>query len=212
LNVNPWLNAPAGLKLAGVFVYTRPMPSSDDIARARDHFELFGIERKFDIDERALQRTLNTLSRLTHPDLVSHGPDQQLRAVELSAKVNEAHRTLTDPEARANYLLELLGGPSKEQDKALPDDFLMEMMTVREELADAQMSEDTRVLERFETDARQRRERHLQNVASLFSQIHSGDRSSGTRELFARIRVELNCLRYVERMLEQIRPSDRPML
>ncbi len=188
------------------------MLSLERIERAKDHFELFGIAPSFDIDERALQKSVNELSRLTHPDLAGHDPEAQLRALELSAKVNEAHRTLADPEARANYLLELLGGATKEQDKSLPDEFLMEMMEVREALADAQMSDDPKELDRFERETRDRQKLQLEQIATLFRKALDADGLEKRREVLTQVRLELNCLRYVQRMLEQIRPGDRPML
>lgn len=175
----------------------------EEIDSAPDYFALFGLERRFDVDQNALQSRMLELTRLTHPDFAGDDAEAQMRAMDLSAKVNEAHRALFDPESRANYLLELLGGPSKEEDRSLPQGFLEEMMTVREEMAEAQMEEDQQKLTQMEEGAKQQREQHLSNLSTLFSQ---------SPPPLAHIRMELNAMRYIERMLEQMHPDHRPKI
>lgn len=170
----------------------------DDVAAASDHFALFGLPRRFDLDENELQSRMLRLTRLTHPDFAGADEASQERAMELSAKVNDAHRVLSDSEARANYLLSLLGGPGKDQDKSLPDGFLEQMMRVREELADAQLEADAATLAAMEQQARAERERHLARLKALFAQDPAP---------LSEIRMELNAMRYIERMLEQIHPD-----
>jgi molecular chaperone HscB len=177
--------------------------TSDQIENAKDHFELFGLERRFDLDEKKLQSNLLELARLTHPDHAGDDAEAQMRAMDLSAKVNEAHRALADPESRANYLLQLLGGPSKEQDRNLPKGFLEKMMMVREDLADAQVDGDKLKLDEFELHAKNQRQQHLSRLATLFEQ---------TPPPLADIRTELNAMRYIERMLEQIHPDSAAQL
>lgn len=166
------------------------MNELERLAAAPDHFALFGLERSFALDEQGLQSRYLQLARLTHPDFAGSDPDQQLAAMELSARVNEAHRVLSDPEERANYLLDLLGGPRRDQDKSLPAGFLEEIMLLREELADA--GGNPQVVE----DARRRRQALLDRIAGLFSQASPA--------ALKEIRVELNALRYIERLIEQL--------
>lgn len=173
------------------------------ILAARDPFELFGLPRRFAIDGAALRRRMLELSRQTHPDFAGADEQAQRRAMDLSARVNEAHRILEDDEQRANCLLRLLGGPDGEQDKSLPDGFLVDMMELREQLAEAQEGGDHTLLARFESDARARRRQRLDRVASLFS---------AEPPPLPEIRTELNALRYIERMIEQLHPEHRPAL
>ena len=157
-----------------------------------DYFELFGLPRRFDLDAASLQSRYLELARRTHPDFAGSDPDAQLQAMERSAQVNEAHRILADPEERANYLLEFLGGPTKDQDKSLPEGFLEEMVTLREELAEAQESGERPKIEQIRADAQRNRQIHLDQIRNLFA---AGD--------LAPIRREINALRYIHRLLEQ---------
>jgi molecular chaperone HscB len=174
------------------------------LLNAPDHFALFDLSRAFSIDPESLQSKYLELTRATHPDFAGADAEAQIAAMDLSARVNDAYKVLSDPEERANYLLGLLGGPAKEEDKSLPKGFLEQMLMVREEMEEAQASNDATTLKAMEQDARGRRENHLLRVTQLFDQLTSQSDSSTTRRA---IRLELNALRYIERMLEQIYPS-----
>lgn len=105
------------------------------------------------------------------------------------AELNEAKRVLEDPERRANALLAKLGGPSKEEDRSLPEGFLMEMMEVRE-----QMEEDGAAGRgKWEEWAKERRGEAIEEVGAMFRE----------RRL-AEVRRRLNAWRYIERMMEQL--------
>jgi len=59
--------------------------------------------------------------------------------MQMAAQVNEAYRTLKNPVRRASYLLGLNGvDPSFETNTAMPPEFLMEQMDLREKLEEAQ--------------------------------------------------------------------------
>ena len=63
-----------------------------------------------------------------------------------SAAVNQGYKTLQKPLTRALYLLELSGHPLTEESLTLEPDFLMDIMTLNEEVADADENE-VRILE-----------------------------------------------------------------
>jgi molecular chaperone HscB len=74
-------------------------------------FEVFGLERKLEIDAAQLQRRFYELSREHHPDFHQGAPaDQQAQVLETSARVNAAYRALRDPVARVEYLVRLEEG------------------------------------------------------------------------------------------------------
>jgi molecular chaperone HscB len=100
-----------------------------------DYFQRLGLPRRFSIDEAALERSYLALSRAIHPDYHLTGSDAELSAsMELSAALNEAYNNLRDPFTRADYLLNLEGGPSPSEHKQLPQNFLAEMLEAREEV------------------------------------------------------------------------------
>src|SRR5262249_6963881 len=72
------------------------------------HFERLGLPRRFRLDLADLERSYLGHSRLVHPDYVGDAPP----ALQAAAALNEAYATLRDPFRRAEYLLQLEGGPS----------------------------------------------------------------------------------------------------
>ena len=99
------------------------------------HFERLGLPRRFSLDLARLEREYLAQSRALHPDFHQAGSDADRRASEeLSARLNDAYTTLKDSFRRAEYLLELAGGPQASAERALPESFLLEAMEAREEL------------------------------------------------------------------------------
>ena len=107
-----------------------------------NHFEVFGLPRKLGIDTAELQRTFYELSRILHPDFHQGAPPaEQASALEASARLNAAYRTLRDPIARVEYLVRLEAGrPEREGAAAAPPappELLAEMFEIQEALAEA---------------------------------------------------------------------------
>jgi molecular chaperone HscB len=169
------------------------------MASSVDPFALLGLPRSFDIDHRALQSAYLRGSASLHPDRFAN-PLEQAQAQRLAAELNQAHAVLADDEQRANLLLRLAGGPEKEQDKSLPDGFLVEMMEIRQEMEGAVSGKDHAARARLEQWARERRAEHIGSVRRMFTALQDRQDASHLRE----IRRELNAWRYIERMLEQL--------
>jgi molecular chaperone HscB len=109
-----------------------------------DPFELLGVERRFDLDLKVLEKTHRELSRALHPDKYAQAGASERRAVlEKAASVNEAWRVVRDPIRRAEALFKLVGIPVGEDNepKSTPA-FLMEVLDEREALADARAAKD----------------------------------------------------------------------
>jgi molecular chaperone HscB len=107
-----------------------------------NHFEVFGLSRKLGIDTAALQRTFYELSRRYHPDFhQGAAPAAQAEALEASARLNAAYRTLRDPLARADYLVRLEEGRETKEGATArpvaPPALLEEMFEIQEALAEA---------------------------------------------------------------------------
>jgi molecular chaperone HscB len=103
-----------------------------------DHFETLGVPRTFDLDEKALEERHRELTRLLHPDRhAARGRAARRMSLERMVQVNDAYRVLKDPVRRAAYLLQL-GGIDLSESGAqgagghLPQDFLLEVMELRE--------------------------------------------------------------------------------
>lgn len=184
------------------------MSSLEALRSAADYFAALGLPRRYALDPAALEHAYVELARLTHPDLAGPEPEAQLEAMDLSARLNEAHKTLADDEARADYLLVLLGGPRRDEDKSLPDGFLPIIMMTREELAEAQLEGDADRLAAIEADARAQRAARLQEIARLLDTATTTPDPTTLKQA----RTELNALRYYERLLEQVNPDTGPTL
>lgn len=163
-------------------------------------FDTLGVEPRFDLDERDLHDRFIRLSAAAHPDRFTD-PLDQADAAEKSAAVNHAYRILKDPESRADALLVKLGGPAKDQDKSLPRDLLVEMMEIRETQEEAIAANDQQALRKLATWAADQRTEHLKRIADLFA---AAPGTPGNSAALKQIRLELNALRYFERMIEQL--------
>lgn len=193
-----------------------PPQAAPGPAQPDDPFDLLNLPARFDLDRAAIQAAY--LARVTdaHPDRAVSptaaanpvAPDTDA----LSARLNRARETLADPERRADALVLRLHGPSRQQDRSLPDGFLMQMMEVREqidaELATARAStgstrvaEDDPTLAKWLDWADARRDEHIAAVKRILADI------DGAIDQAARLRLarrELNAWRYIERLVEQL--------
>jgi molecular chaperone HscB len=117
-----------------------------------DYFEVFGLPRRVRIDLADLQARFYTLSRRHHPDFhQGASPADQADALEASALVNAAYRTLRDPIRRMEYLVALEEGRSPGHEGAraessrapagergpVPSKLLGEMFEIQEALEEA---------------------------------------------------------------------------
>ena len=119
-----------------------------------NHFELFGLPSRYRIDETALEHAYRTLQGNVHPDRHAAAGDAQKRhALQASARVNEAYRTLSDPVARAEYLLHVRGiNATDETDTKLPVAFLTRQLERREAADEAADAHDEAALAALSKD------------------------------------------------------------
>jgi molecular chaperone HscB len=171
-----------------------PLPSE----RTEDFFELLGLPRRFEIDRDVLEDAYLAIASAVHPDRFATADLGQRRwAMERSARVNEAYRTLRDPAQRAEYLLQLAGidldsSDSRSGATAMDHGFLVEMLERREQL-EAAAADGPRALMRLRSRVEDETERALSDgVASLAA----GDVQAAARALTVR--------RYLQRLVEEI--------
>lgn len=93
------------------------------------YFTLFEQPVSLQPDLVAIQRQFIQLQRQFHPDFFAQGSSmEQEDALEKTATLNEALKTLKDPQRRLAYILTLHGHLQPEEKFNLPPDFLMEVM------------------------------------------------------------------------------------
>ncbi|MEI8264380.1 MAG: Fe-S protein assembly co-chaperone HscB [Betaproteobacteria bacterium] len=114
-----------------------------------DDFTLFGLTPKFGIDRQEVDARWRALQAQVHPDrFAAQGPSAQRQAMQWAVRVNEAHRRLRDPLARAAYLCELRGARvDADRHTAMPTQFLMQQMAWREALEDAGSADQVEALD-----------------------------------------------------------------
>ena len=177
-----------------------------------DRFAVLGVPRKFSIDLDAAESNFKKLSRQVHPDrFATADPRARKAALSRTVQLNEAWRTLKDPMRRAEYLLELAGFGLKGDDRkrgepvsetaatrqvTAPPMLLMEILELREELADAQRSGNSAKVQAM---AVAMRVRHVETMAAIAEALD--EPASAKLEEAAQLMVGL---RYFQRFLDEI--------
>lgn len=159
-------------------------------------FEMLGLPPRYDVAPDAVRRAFLSRIAAAHPDgSPSDESDQQA-----AAALNAARAVLLNPERRADELLRILGGPTKESDRSLPDGFLADMMETQEAIETATAPAE---VARWRAWALEQRQQHSARVSGLFA--HAGEVAATERPgVLAHIRKELNAWRYIERLLERL--------
>lgn len=86
------------------------------------YFGQFSLPRHLHIDLVALEKSFYEQSRRLHPDRFTARPAaEQEAALAASSRLNDAYRTLREPIARTEYLLELEGVQMEEQSRQATD-------------------------------------------------------------------------------------------
>jgi molecular chaperone HscB len=168
---------------------------------SRNHFDLLGLRPGFRIDADALEQGYRDLQRSVHPDNFARASDaRKRRALQASARANEAYRTLRDPVARAEYLLSLRGIDAASQtDTRLPVEFLTRQLERREAAEEAKGAHDDRALGALIDDVRGEAADACDEVARL---LDANDPAAPMRvrewRFLVKLADDLDALRVVE--------------
>lgn len=108
-----------------------------------DYFEFYGIPVSFQVDEPALRRIFYRNSKKFHPDFHTLANEQQqAEMLEKASQNNEAYQTLSDPDRRIRYVLQLKGLLEEESKHNIPQAFLMDVMDINEGLMELELDFD----------------------------------------------------------------------
>jgi molecular chaperone HscB len=171
----------------------RNAPGAAAPARAGgDPFALLGLLPAYDVDLEALERAFFERSKALHPDRFASAPAaERVAALSRSRALNDAYQLIKKPVARAEYLLERAGVTIGDNERLEPA-FLMEILELREELAEARAAGELARVEALQRAMKARRTEALDVLPGLFA---AGD--------FAAIKHRLIALRYIHRYLEE---------
>ncbi|MSR45534.1 MAG: hypothetical protein EXS13_00430 [Planctomycetes bacterium] len=178
----------------------------------RDHFSTLALDRSFDLDEAALERRVVQFSRDLHPDLAGGAVGGKARAVLGAAQVNEAYAVLRDRFRRGEYLLQLGGGPTAAQDKAVPDGFLEAMLDERDAV-DAALAAGTEACDALAAKFTATLRGHEAVLTRAFADLtRLGDATAAETaraDLRGRLRRELNVMNYHRTLARDLREGRR---
>ncbi|MEI7669817.1 MAG: Fe-S protein assembly co-chaperone HscB [Pseudomonadota bacterium] len=116
-----------------------PLPSGEGRGEG-NFFTLLGLEKNFDIDLHLLEKSYFAAQLKFHPDRLAGKPlNERSEAIAKSMQINSGYETLKSPLKRALYLLKLSG--IKYDDVKPSNEILMEIMEIREAIAEAENAE-----------------------------------------------------------------------
>lgn len=131
-----------------------------------DYFQIFGLEKKYDIEDINLEGKYKGWQKKLHPDLV-HSKSEREReyAAEQSARVIDAYRTLSNPLSRAIYVLKLEGVDVDEEQTVSDPEMLAEILEIREAVEEAA---DSQALNQIQTQAHEKLNHWADSFANAF--------------------------------------------
>lgn len=161
----------------------------------QDYFSLFGLPRQQDVAADQLELLYRDIQARVHPDKHAHQSDSDKRlAMQWATRVNEAYLILKDPLKRARYLLELSGHDVRlETNTAMPPEFLMAQMELREAVAEAKSAG---ALEALDDQHRRLKKEIRGEYAELQAALDSQD--------FNRAGALVRQLMFQEKLLQEI--------
>ena len=190
------------------------------LGRHGDYFRFLGLPRKLNIDATDLDDRFRGLSRQFHPDYFYNATLEERRAsLERASYLNDAYRTLRQPIARVEYLLQLEGLAPKsaeEGNEQVPPALLEEVFALNEELDDvrerrasgAPAEEWTGRLERARSPIDAKRAAHEEQLKELSARwdalVDAGASESERRAVLEALRDRILERNYINNLLAGI--------
>ncbi len=155
-------------------------------------FDLLGLPPRFDLDPQAIESAFFERSKELHADKFATAPAaERVAALSKSRALNDAYLAIKKPVPRAEYLLARAGVAIGDNERLDPA-FLMEILELREELAEARAAGKLDLVERLQGTMKTRRAAAVGALPPLFA----------ANDLPA-IKEKLIVLRYLNRYLEE---------
>ncbi len=146
-----------------------------------NYFEFYQLEPKVLLDLNVLRQKFYAKSRELHPDQNNKLDLSENEIQYDSAFNNIAYKTLGSFEMRLKYILELESiNIESQQNNPLPEDFLMEMLELHEEIIEAKHLNNIEELSKLEDSIRLVEEKNLQEILPSITDYDSGKKVDNT--------------------------------
>jgi molecular chaperone HscB len=164
------------------------------------YFEALGLEPKLSLDPDDLKKRFYERSRQWHPDRFSRASAaEQQRALDMTATLNDAFRTLRDPVTRAEYFLKENG---IELSKDAPPELLEEVFELNMALEELREGDDSARAQLVTAE-----ERFLAMRAEIDGALTglAGEfDASNDRAVLDQIHAALNRRRYISNLVREV--------
>jgi molecular chaperone HscB len=156
-------------------------------------YEAFDLEPALSLDAEDLKRRFYERSRQWHPDRFGRGSDEEKqKALEMTAVLNDAFRTLRDPVSRAEYFLKEKGF---ELSKEAPPELLEEVFELNMALEELREGDES-----ARPQLREARDRFV----AMRDSIDASLAEAGERGDLEQVRALLNRRRYIRNLIREV--------
>jgi molecular chaperone HscB len=146
-------------------------------------FDFFELPIRFILDEADLRKRYLSNSKRFHPDFYTlESVEKQAEILQRSSLNNEAYRILSDFDQRIKYILEEKGLLVEGQNE-IPQDFLLAMMDINEQLMELEFDFDPAILSTVKQEVEAREAALLAEVKPILQAYE--EEKSGAEELNA---------------------------
>lgn len=166
-----------------------------------DAFDVLGLPPAFDLDAKLIEQRYRDLQRALHPDrFVQASASERRASLSRAVSVNDAYRVLRDELRRGEALYARYGGDvSESASRQAEPALLMEVMELREELADTKQSKDLAARARLTGQVQDKNRAATDALRSALSALAGGEASALPDAARA-----LSRLRYYRRFLDEV--------
>lgn len=166
-----------------------------------NYFELFHIPESFLPDKTEVQQQFYRLSKQYHPDFFTQATDEeQQQALEQSAFINKAYKTLTNKDLTLAYLLNLKGLLEDDEKYTLSNEFLMEVMELNEKIMEAKFEGDTATLQDLKSQINNLEQKEYALVKTIIENYNSHT----TQEELLQVKEYYYRKKYLNRILDAL--------
>ncbi|WP_435980345.1 Fe-S protein assembly co-chaperone HscB [Psychrobacter sp. DM4] len=186
----------------------------EDISETKfdNFFALFEQPITFDIDKDALDQRLRVLQKRYHPDNVAKNIDNATQAKQqserTSALINQAYQTLSAPDSRAGYLLDIQGQAITIEQSIADLDFLDDAMDMRVDLDEAIESGNQVALQQLHPQIAKRIQTQSERFSSAYEQQDWQQAIDATQKLKFLVKLEADVKSGLDAVATNIQADD----